>query len=502
MTLEEKIFQKLLSSPKIQEILGKEESDDIKAEEAADLLFSALEQTEELAEIINNSSDSIYVTDGEGLTLYANKAFEEVSGISREEVLGKLVSELEKQGTFTPSVTSLVLKERRKITVIQELKKGNFVIATGVPLFNEKGEIYRVISNSRDVRELTILSRYLEDLFTRKEKGIDSPPEVFNSIICESEKMKQIMNLVSTLASVDTTILLTGESGVGKGAIARLIHDSSPRVSGKFVQINCGAIPELLLESELFGYESGAFTGAKKGGKPGLFEVADKGTLFLDEIGELPYSLQVKLLNALQNNQIIRVGGVEPVEVDVRIISATNRNLEQLVRENKFRLDLYYRLHVIPINLPALRERREDIIPLSQFFLIRYNTKYKKMVKLTSSFLEKLLAYNWPGNIRELENLIERIVVTSRNDTPSCDEITQCLSQESVVSNDPVTVNRIVPLPSAMEEVEKILIQRVYDSCKNSYTTARILGISQSSAQRKISKFIKSQKEHTESGGL
>lgn len=492
------LFRRISESEKIKD-LYKAHSNNIDLRDTITaLIINALDSSEELTKILRYSSDSIYVTDGNGKTLFANKAFEEISGISGSDVLGKKVQELEKLGTFTPSVTSLVLKEKRKITVIQELKNGTMVIATGVPIFNEKGEIYRVVSNSKDIRELKILGKYLEDLFSRDMKEKDALPGSFASLVCESDKMRQIMNLVATVAAVDTTILITGESGVGKGVIARLIHDSSPRAAKKFVQINCGAIPELLLESELFGYEGGAFTGAKKGGKPGLFEIADGGTLFFDEIGELPYSLQVKLLNAIQSQQIVRVGGVEPINVDVRIISATNRNLEQLVREKKFRLDLYYRLHVVPILLPPLRDRREDIIPLSQVFLTRYNQKYGKTVKLSSDFYEELLTYQWPGNIRELENLIERVVVTSKTDKVSCEEIAQCLALESVATEEAVSINRIIPLSEAMEEVERALVKAVYSACKNTYAAARILGISQSGAQRKIQKYIKNKTETEE----
>ncbi len=451
---------------------------------------SSLTVSRELTDIIKYSSDSIYVTDGAGNTLFVNKAFEQISGIAGEDVLGKNVKDLEEQAAFTPSVTSLVLKEKRKITVVQELKNGRIVIATGVPIFDNQGAIFRVISNSKDLRELAALDRYLDELLANqdgyRDRVVTSPP----SIICESEAMKQILSLAATVSGVDTTILLTGESGSGKGIIARLIHDSSHREGNRFIQINCGAIPELLLESELFGYEGGAFTGANRTGKPGLFEAADRGTLFLDEIGELPLSLQVKLLHAIQSKQITRVGGVEPITIDVRIISATNRDLEQLVREKKFRLDLYYRLHVIPIHVPSLRERREDIIPLTQLFMTRFNALYRKDVKLTADLFEQLLTYQWPGNIRELENLIERLVVTAENNRVSCGDITACLSQEMVASGDPIVVNRIIPLNQATDEVERILIQTVYSSCRNTYTTAEILGISQSSAQRKIQKYV------------
>ncbi|NMA13840.1 MAG: sigma 54-interacting transcriptional regulator, partial [Clostridia bacterium] len=250
--------------------------------------------------------------------------------------------------------------------------------------------------------------------------------------------------------------------------------------------------PEPLLESELFGYESGAFTGAKKSGKTGLIEVANKGTLFLDEIAEMPANLQVKLLQVLQTKCVTRVGGTEPIDVDVRIISATNKDLGKLVKTGKFRLDLYYRLNVIPVHVPPLRERKDDIMPLAENFLERLNKRYQKNVQLMPDVIQVMLNYSWPGNIRELENLIERIVVVSTKNKITIEDLPYFYS---LYVDKPVVVNKVIPLNQAINDLEQQMVSLAYKKCKNSYKLGKILGISQSSAHRKIKKYIKESNE-------
>ena len=225
--------------------------------------------------------------------------------------------------------------------------------------------------------------------------------------------MEDTIKLSLRIAAVNTTVLILGESGVGKGLIARFIHENSLRNKGPFIKINCGSIPESLLESELFGYETGAFTGAKREGKPGLVELAHKGTLLLDEIADLPLNLQVKLLQVIQERELTRIGGTKPIRIDIRIIASTNKDIRKMVKQGEFREDLYYRLNVIPITIPPLRERKEDIELLIDFFISHYNKKHNKSISLQEDVIEALLQYCWPGNVRELENLMERLVVTS-----------------------------------------------------------------------------------------
>ena len=246
----------------------------------------------------------------------------------------------------------------------------------------------------------------------------------FDSIISRSTAMEKIKKRALQVASSNSTVLITGESGTGKGLLARAIHKESPRCSKPFFSVNCAAIPETLLESELFGYERGAFTGAEKNGKLGKFQLADKGTLFLDEIGDMPLHLQVKLLSCLQNRQVDPVGAVRPVDVDVRIIAATNKDLEEMIRQNQFREDLYFRLNVIPLYIPPLRERPEDISMLVQHIIMKFSMAMGKAVTgIEADAMDVLLSYSWPGNIREVENVIEYAINMEQSDTITVDSL-------------------------------------------------------------------------------
>ncbi|HHV61935.1 MAG TPA: sigma 54-interacting transcriptional regulator [Firmicutes bacterium] len=313
------------------------------------------------------------------------------------------------------------------------------------------------------------------------------------SIVAYSVEMGRVLQLASKVANVNSTVLLLGESGVGKEVVARYIHRTGYRKAGPFIKINCGAIPETLLESELFGYETGAFTGAKREGKPGMIELASGGTLFLDEISELPLNLQVKLLQVIQERQLVRIGGIRPIEVDIRIIAATNRDLQAMVREGTFRADLFYRLNVVPIRVPPLRERRDDIVPLIYHFLERFNQKYHRDMSISEEAKDRMLAYEWPGNVRELENLMERLVVTV--DAPA---ILPCHLPEEVRGEGRATpckgavyVRGIVPLKEATEEVERQIITRALERNESTYRIAKLLGVNQSTVVRKIRKYAR-----------
>jgi len=309
--------------------------------------------------------------------------------------------------------------------------------------------------------------------------------------------MKKIIELSTRVARVDSTVLITGESGVGKEIIAKLIHRASKRSSGPLIRINCGAIPENLLESELFGYESGAFTGARKDGKPGMFELAEGGTLFLDEIGEMPFSLQVKLLRVLQEREIVRVGGTKPTKVDVRIVTATNSNLEEMVANGTFREDLYYRLNVVNIAIPPLRERVDDIPHLALHFIKKFNTKYNMNKKMTLEAIDRLCQYSWPGNVRELENLIERLVVMVREEEIGVQHLPDSLQGRTEVDKgNVVSISEIVPLKKALEEVEKQLLSKALHKYGSTRKVAKVLGINQSTVVRKANRY-----ELTGSGG-
>jgi transcriptional regulator with PAS, ATPase and Fis domain len=306
-------------------------------------------------------------------------------------------------------------------------------------------------------------------------------------LVVYSEKMMKLVDLAIRIAQVDSTVLISGESGVGKELMAKLIHDQSPRSLGPFIKINCGAIPENLLESELFGYEAGAFTGASKQGKLGIFELASSGTLFLDEIGELPLSLQVKLLRAIQEQEFVRVGGVKPRKVDIRFIAATNRDLEQMMKEGRFRDDLYYRLNVIPMLIPSLRERKEDILPLVHHFEQKLTQKFKMEKRFAPAVLRVFLNYPWAGNVRELENIIERLFVTSPEQLIRLEHLPEKLLAIKE-ENKPA---RLIPLKEAMEQVEQRLIEDALGVYGNTYKAAEALGIDQSTLIRKKAKYKK-----------
>ncbi|WP_419881982.1 sigma 54-interacting transcriptional regulator [Peribacillus sp. B-H-3] len=366
--------------------------------------------------IIEFSMDGIYVVNKEGETLLVNSAYEHITGFKREELIGNHMANLMEQGYFDQSVSLLVLEKKKQVSILQNIGGRKEVIVTGSPVFDEVGDIQMVVTSVRDITQLNEMNKELMKAKTfseisnnRYSYSMDGTDE---KVIFKSGQMKEIINKVRQVASFPTSILLTGPSGTGKEVIANLIHHESNRRDKPFIKVNCGAIPEQLLESELFGYEKGAFTGARHEGKIGLLELADQGTVLLDEVGELPLSLQVKMLRILQEKQIQRVGSSKVKQLNIRIISATNRNLKEMVEQGRFREDLFYRLQVVELNIPPLKERPEDIeILIDHFF--SYFCRLYNIHKLLSNETKSILqSYHWPGNVRELRNLAESMVVS------------------------------------------------------------------------------------------
>jgi TyrR family helix-turn-helix protein len=312
--------------------------------------------------------------------------------------------------------------------------------------------------------------------------------EGFAGIVANSPSMYNVIQLTGRLSDVDSTVLITGESGVGKGVIAKLLHENGSRRDHPFIKVNCGAIPENLIESELFGYESGAFTGSRKDGKKGLFETAEKGTIFLDEISELPLNLQVKLLQVIQEREITKVGGVESIPIDVRIISATNKDLMALVREGKFREDLYYRLNVVPISIPPLRERPEDIIPMIRIFLNLNNIKMKEHKEIDSKTIAILMKYPWPGNVRELQNIIERLVITTKG-TVILPENLPSFIYDNAGGIESVSIPAAKSLKDALDHAEREILLKAQEQYKTTRAMAKALGVSQPTVVRKLQKY-------------
>ena len=446
--------------------------------------------SEELAAILDAALDDSLITDGAGNVILVSAKFKEMYGVNKEEVIGQNVYDLEKQGIFKPSITKLVIEQKHKVTMVQENRQGRKIIVSAVPIKDEQGNIMKVVSFSRDVTELM----ELQEQFKAHERKVEFYAGRLNEwesqdpesalFIGKSKAMQNVVNLINKVAKFDTNVLITGESGVGKTLFARMIHANSARKDGEMVEVNCGAIPENLLESELFGYEKGSFTGAGKEGKMGLIELADNGTLLLDEIGEIPLNLQVKLLKVIQDKTITRVGGIKNIPIDFRLISATNHNLQELVAVNRFREDLYYRLNVIHVHIPSLKERKEDIFPLAVYFLEKFNSKYNLKKILSPGLVDALVRYDWPGNIRELENLIERILLTSSTNLIEESILPEYFREERNLSSVQGSLN------SAMDELEKKMIVAAYKKHKTTVGVAKELGISQPTAVRKIKKHI------------
>lgn len=454
------------------------------------------EQNWELRAAIDLLHDGIGVSDGKGTVLWVNEGYTRISGVTKEEAgIGENLSELVARGLLSHSVALDVIRSRRPETIKQTFKTGKEVLASGTPLFDENGELIRVVVNFRDLTELNRLQREWEkskELNLRYElelQRLRDKQTALEGVVAESKQMRAVLCLASRVAMVDSTVLVTGESGSGKEVVAKVIHRASPRRKGPFVQVNCGAIPEQLLESELFGYEKGAFTGANREGKPGLFEIANQGTLFLDEIGELPSNLQVKLLKALEQQEIMRVGGRHPIKLDVRIIAATNSDLAAKVRERSFREDLFYRLNVIHIHVPPLRERREDIVPLAIFFARRIAEKYSINKRLSAELLRAFEAYDWPGNVRELENTVERLMVVSDGEMVLPEDFTSRPSSEHERELEPIVVNQLMPLKEAQDILERELLVRALRQSKTVRQAARALGIAHSNVLRRMSKY-------------
>ena len=326
----------------------------------------------------------------------------------------------------------------------------------------------------------------LDKYYKHNAQGYDS------MVVSRNPIVQEMLSNCLKVASINATVLITGESGVGKEVMARIIHRAGDRSSGEMLCINCTCIPENLLEAELFGYEEGAFTGARKGGKVGLFQIAKGGTIFLDEIGELPHSMQVKLMRAIQDKQVFPIGGSLPVDIDVRIIAATNRDLKRLVKEGAFREDLYYRLNVIPINIPPLRDRKEDIAPLANFFLNKYCLKFGLKKNLAPQVMNVLENYTWPGNIRQLENIIQRSIIFSQGQVINADLIKEMILSEGALHlyNYDNEQSTIESLSDIVDKAEKEALLRVKDTCKTTRQMADLLKISQASVVRKMKKHL------------
>lgn len=444
--------------------------------------------------VIESSYDGIYITDADANTIKVNRAYENITGLKREDMLGKNMMELVRDGVISNSATLEVLKTKKSITINQSFKTGKKALVSGSPIFNESGQITMVVTNVRDVTQLYELNEQLakhRELSKKYHSEIQAMrSQLLNStdIIAEDKNMLNTLRMAKRVANVDTTVLLLGETGAGKEEVAKYIHKNSKRSKNQFIKINCGAIPANLIESELFGYEKGAFTGANKEGKMGLFEISDGGTIFLDEIGELPLDMQVKLLRVLQEREIERIGSVKPIKIDVRVIAATNRNLEDMITKKTFRQDLYYRLNVVPIVIPPLRDRKGDIAPLVEHFLGILNKKYEFNKSFTKCAMNCFTEYNWPGNVRELKNVVERVVIMSSSDKILESDL-PIQNKLGILDGKLKNCKEYVNLKEVIEKVELKFINNAFERYGNVRDAAKSLGIDASTLVRKRKKY-------------
>lgn len=448
--------------------------------------------------VFESSSDGIWICDKTGRVVLINKASEKLGGIKKEDIIGTKVSDLvKKKKLYSNYVTDEVIQTKRVVSQLQHVKNTKkTVLCTGIPVFDRNGRVSLVVINERDITQLEALKIQLEETRKEKDRYKNELTELSmlelkrQKIVSESDQMREILKTALKLARMEVTdILLLGESGTGKGLLAKFIHNNSKRKTKPFIQINCAALPENLLEAELFGYEKGAFSGAREQGKPGLFELAHEGTLFLDEIGELPFSVQAKLLKYLDDHKVQRLGGIKTKSIDCIIIAATNQDIEKFVGQKKFRKDLFYRLNILTIKIPPLRERPEDIFELANSFLHQYNRKYKQKKKLNPLALSLLQSYSFAGNVRELKNIIKKAVVMSEEEVIDSVILSsigkEVLEDRWEVRGSDKKINNLVDMLSALE---KEMLKNAMRHCKSTREMARFLNISQPTVVRKLKK--------------
>lgn len=470
-------------------------------------VFSTVsEAADRMKEIIEHSFDGIYITDGQANTILINQAYEDITGLKKEEVIGKNMADLVTNKVISNSGSLRVIQTKMPITLHQHFKTGKEALITSSPIFDKKGTLVMVVTNVRDLTEIYSLKEEIQEKeetierYQLERKHLQDSLSEQDDMICVDDASLSALFLANRVAPMDTTVMLFGETGVGKEVMARYIYQNSPRAKNSLIKVNCGAIPENLIESELFGYESGAFTGANRGGKMGMFELANNGTLFLDEIGELPKDMQVKLLRAIQEQEIMRVGGTKPIKINMRVIAATNRDLKKMVKAGTFREDLYYRLTVFPISIPPLRYRRKDIIPLAKSFLEKLNKKYNFKKNFSDLSIQLLNEYDWPGNIRELKNIIERAVIISHSNEIHEKDLFIRTQMPKIATDDKHTpaknsselTNSVTELPENLEmalaKIEYQYLTMAYEKYGNVRDAADALHITASTFVRKRKK--------------
>ena len=444
--------------------------------------------------ILDTISDGVFISDAAGTTLYVNRMYAQLSGMRETELRGKNVRDLVDEGVFDRALNPEVVRTGKPATYMQKLKDGKNVVISGVPVFDEKGGVCLVVTYVRDETRLAQLNeqtgeqrrpiREINDklLFMAKSQGRDLEPAF------TSPAMREVAAELQRYAVTDATVLIMGETGVGKDVFARMTHRWSARKDKILLKVDCGGISEALTESEIFGYAPGAFTGASSKGKPGYFEIADGSTIFLDEIGELPLSMQTRLLRVLQDGEIVRVGSSQPRKVDVRIIAATNRNLEECVEAGTFRRDLFYRLNVGTVRIPPLRERPEDVRVLAEHFLRQFTAKYRKKMTFMDITLDMMARYRWPGNARELQNMVHSLVITRQGPMLSPRDLPSAISGLRDEQGEPLdaVLMRARPLKDIMAGMEREFLRRAIEVHGSIRKVAEMFQVNRSTIFRKL----------------
>ncbi|MDN3019137.1 sigma 54-interacting transcriptional regulator [Paenibacillus sp. BSR1-1] len=435
---------------------------------------------ETLIKILDYSSDEIFVLNKDTKIIYVNDACKKHYGLNKENVLGKVSLELVNEGYWYPSIFPDILEKKEPILMKQTTILGAELLTSAVPILNDNKEVELIVTTARELQSYNMLKVREKDSNHRKE--MDDP---FGSIMTNNEKMKDVLKFAKKVAAAHSTLLILGESGTGKSILAQYIHENGSRKNGPFLTVNCAAIPPDLIESELFGYTPGSFTNASRSGKKGILESVDGGTLFLDEIGDMPLPLQVKILQVIQEKKFIPIGGNKEKKVDIRIIAATNKDLNKMVENKMFREDLYYRLNVVDIKMPPLRERQEDIVPLIYKFLYKFNRIHGMNKLISKDCLEWLTHYPWPGNIRQLENLIEKLVIVS-DEVIGIDDL-----PEGIYNHGLQQIENSAPasLHEAIELAKKEMVRKSYKLNKSSRRVAKDLQISQTYAAKLIREY-------------
>lgn len=444
-------------------------------------------ETEDLWEIIENLHDEIMVYDDAYHLVFVNKAAERHYGKKSEELIGTHFSKLDE--TYWGNSTLPEVYEKKKMVVKRQITNlGLDIITISVPIFDKEGNIKYVAQNVNDIYNYNKIGK-AEEAFLEITNASETPEERF---LYTSENMKGVMETIEKIKNVKNPCLLLGETGTGKTFLAKYMHQQSIRKHMPFVAVNCACMNPNLIESELFGYKKGAFSGANTAGKKGIVEIADGGTLFLDEISEIPYDLQGKLLHFIQDQEFLALGSEKKQKVDVKIIAATNRNLADMVKAKTFREDLYYRLNIFEISIPPLRERKKDVEILIQYYLNKYNEQHFRNHTLSVDAMEILINYKWPGNVRELSHVMEKVVVLTNGKEIQSENLPKMIFDldENKYTDKYDRPSENKTLREALEDVERKMVQETYQKYQNSVKVAQILGVSQPTAYRLIKKYI------------